>query len=263
MPANITGKTIWVIGASSGIGYALSKSLLSETNTLIISARRQERLTELASLSPRIIPLPLDLTADEAVLTRTAEKAATLTGKIDIIIFCAGLSQRTSAEATPLNNTRKIMETNFFSSVTLTRALLPLMKKSGGGRFVIISSLMGRFGARQRSSYAASKHALHGYFESLRAEEWKNNIRVTLAILGYINTEFSRSALTESGEPYNQTDNGQQQGMSATECAQKIIRGICQDKEELLIGGREKYATFLKRFAPRLLSRILRNRNIN
>ena len=263
MTKNIIGKTIWIIGASSGIGSALCQNLASTTNTLIISARREEKLRDLAQDSNRIIPLPLDLTADEATITQAATKALIITGKIDIVIFCAGLSQRTSAKETPLSNTRKIMETNFFSSVLITRTLLPAMEQSGGGRFVIISSIMGRFGARQRSSYSASKHALHGYFESLRAEEWLNNIKVTIAILGYINTEFSRSALTRNGEPYNHTDTGQLHGMSADKCAQEIVRGISQDKEELLIGGTEKYATFLKRFAPRLLSRILRNRSIN
>lgn len=255
-------KVAWVIGASSGIGYELAKLLATNGARIIASGRREEKLKQLASTSPNIISLTIDLTDTKKILSKI-KTATEVYNQIDMVFFCAGLSQRTFAESTPLKNTRAIMETNFFSSVTIAKELLPVMKQNSGGRFVILSSIMGRFGAQQRSSYSASKHALHGYFESLRAEEWKNNIRVTLAILGYIDTEFSKQALIENGESYNKIDKGQQNGMPAEECAAQIIKGIQQDKEELLIGGWEKYATFLKRFTPRLLSKILRNKDIN
>ena len=255
-------KVAWVIGASSGIGHAIAKQLASNGTKVIASGRREEKLKQLASISQNICSLSIDLTDNHKILTKV-KAAIEIYNKIDIVFFCAGLSQRTFAEATPLNNTRRIMETNFFSVVTIAKELLPVMKRNNGGRFVILSSIMGKFGAQQRSSYSASKHALHGYFESLRAEETKNNIKVTIAILGYINTEFSKQALIENGESYNKIDNGQQNGMSAKECAHKIIKGIQCDKEELLIGGWEKYATFIKRFAPRFLSKILRSKNIN
>ncbi len=255
-------KVVWILGASSGIGCSLSRRFSALGADTIVTARSEEKLQALAAENAHTTPLPADLTLTDK-LPALVNSALAIHGHIDIVIFSAGLSQRTLAADTPLTNTRKIMETNFFSSVAIARELLPHFKQNGGGRFVVISSIMGRFGAQQRSSYSASKHALHGYFESLRAEEWKNNIRVTIAIIGYVNTEFSRHALNADGSSYEKIDQGQQKGMPPADCARRIIDGIRDDKEEILIGGTEKYATFLKRFAPKLLSRLLRSRNIN
>ncbi len=262
MANSLNEKVVWVIGASSGIGKSLAEEFSSNGSKVIISARRAELLNKISLTSQNILALPLDLT-DAENLPKQVDIAISIHGRIDFVIFCGGLSQRTIADSTPLANTRAIMETNFFSSVAITKKLLPIMKKNGGGHFVIISSLMGRFGAQKRSSYSASKHALHGYFESLRAEEWHNHIRVTIAILGYINTEFSKHALTESGEAYGIIDPGQESGMATSICAKKLITGILNEKEEILIGGFEKYSTFLKRFAPTILSKILRNKDIS
>ncbi len=262
MKTQFDNKVIWILGASSGIGYSLSSQFSDLGAHIIVTARNQEKLQNLAAEHKQITPLPADLSITDKI-PELVSTALALHGHIDIAIFSAGISQRTLAEDTPLENTRKIMETNFFSAAAIAKELLPHLKNNGGGRFVIISSMMGRFGARQRSSYAASKHALHGYFESLRAEEWKNNIRVTIAIIGYVNTGFSQQALNADGSSYGKIDQGQQKGMPPADCARKIISGIINNKEEILIGGAEKYATFLKRFAPTLLSKILRNRNIN
>ncbi len=262
MHTSLQDKVIWVIGASSGIGYELAKALAAAGSKVIASARRIERLEELATHAQDISTLALDLSLPDHLCVKVKEAYA-LHQRLDMVIFASGLSQRSLAESTPMANSRAIMEVNFFSTIAIAQQVLPLMKTAGGGRFVILSSLMGKFGARQRSSYAASKHALHGYFESLRAEEWNNHIRVTLAIIGYANTEFSKSALTESARSYNKLDPGQKHGMPPEKCATAIIQGIQDDAEEILIGGFEKYATFLKRFAPKLLSRIMRGKDIN
>lgn len=262
MSIEIKGKNVWITGASSGIGAALAKALHKEGANLIISARRTELLEKLALELPGSHVLPLDLTATES-LTEKAASAISHFGSIDIMIHNGGLSQRTTACNTPPENTRKIMETNFFGTVALTTALLPHMQARKSGRFVVISSLMGKFGAPGRSSYAASKHALHGYFDALRAEEWYNGIRVTLVVPGYINTDFSVNALTANGNAHGKKDQGQANGMSAQVCANKIIAAIKSDREEALIGGIEISGALAKRWIPGILSRILRGKNID
>ena len=259
---NLQHKVIWLIGASSGIGQALAEELLKFETKLIISARRKDKLAEIASKSKNFFPLTFDI-SEQTARQHAVTDALSIFGHIDIVIFNAGLSQRTLTEETPLANTRQIMETNFFGTIDITGKLLTHMKNNNGGRFVVISSLMGKFGAQKRCAYAASKHALHGYFDSLRAEEYQNNIHVNIAVPGYIKTEFSVNALTSDGSKYGKIDRGQINGMNANKCAKIIIKNILKEKEEFLVGGKETFAALLKRYFPQLLSRILKNKNIS
>ena len=266
---------VWITGASSGIGEGLAREWFARGAQVILSARREERLHALArelggTESPdaqglynrRIAVLPLDLTANADFSEKTSA-AVKFFGHVDILAQAGGVSQRSTAAETPAENTRLIMETNFFGPVALARQILPVMTANGGGRIVVISSLMGKFGAPGRSSYAASKHALHGYFDALRAEEWHNGIRVTLVTPGYVKTDISVNAIHANGAAHGTLDPGQAGGMTPRECARQIIDGVEKDLEEILIGGTEKYAVFLKRWAPKILSRILRGRNID
>ncbi|WP_287717284.1 SDR family NAD(P)-dependent oxidoreductase [Crocosphaera sp.] len=111
------------------------------------------------------------------------------------------------------------MEVNFFGAITLTKFILPQWQKQQSGHLVVISSLVGKFGTPLRSTYAASKHALHGYFDSLRAEVWRDNIQVTLICPGYVNTPISFNALTATGEQLNHKSENQAQGISPERCA--------------------------------------------
>jgi len=135
--------------------------------------------------------------------------------------------------------------------------VLPGMLARGAGHVVTISSVLGRFGARTRSSYAASKHALHGYFDSLRAEVARQGIRVTLVCPGFVRTEVSQHALTADGTPHGQLDPGQARGMEPAACARAILRAVARGKREVAIGGREIGGVWLQRFAPGLLAWIL------
>ena len=104
--------------------------------------------------------------------------------------------------------------------------------------YVVISSLVGKFGTPLRSAYAASKHALHGFFESLRAETWRKNIQVSMVCPGYIKTNISLNAITASGEKHNHMDANQQKGMPAEVCARKILEAVAAGKQEIIIGGK-------------------------
>jgi short-subunit dehydrogenase len=117
--------------------------------------------------------------------------------------------------------------------------------------------MAGKFGFWMRSSYSASKHALHGFFESLRAELHHANIQVTLVCPGRINTPISVTSLTGTGQPYGIMDEGQINGVSAEKCARKIARAISCNRKEIFIGSAERLLLIIKRFCPSLFYRIL------
>jgi dehydrogenase/reductase SDR family member 7B len=126
------------------------------------------------------------------------------------------------------------------------------------GQIVVISSVVGRFGTPFRSAYAASKHALHGFFESLRAELYDQGIRVTMICPGFVATELSVNALTGDGSPLGRMDKGQQVGMDPARCAAKIVKAIEAEQNEVYIGGKETLGVYLQRFVPDLFAKIIR-----
>jgi short-subunit dehydrogenase len=154
---------------------------------------------------------------------------------------------------------RKIMEINLFGAVLLSKYVLPVMLKNGGGHIVATSSISGKFGFNLRSAYAASKHALHGFFESVRLENYKENIRVTIVCPGRVRTNISLNALTAEGKAHGKMDDGQDGGISAESCAKQILKAIRKNKKEVLIGGKELLMVHFKRFTPFIFNRIIRN----
>ena len=257
-------KIIWITGASSGIGEALTYRLNELGAKLIISSRNRDKLYEVKGncrinpLDVHVLPLDLENTAS---LNDAAESALKIFGRIDIMIHSGGVSQRSLAMETDLNVARKIMDINFWGTVALTQAILPDMILKKSGQIVIISSLVGKFGTRYRSAYAASKHALHGYFDSLRTEI-DPEIKISIICPGFIKTNVTINALTGDGSKQNSMDDAQANGMPADECALQIIKAIKAEKEEVYIGGKEKYAVLLKRYLPGLFSKIVRNAKV-
>jgi dehydrogenase/reductase SDR family member 7B len=257
-------KVIWITGASSGIGKALVRKYDTEGFKLIISSRNKQLLQQIKEKSfhpENLYVLPLDLSNTDT-FKEICEEAISVFGKIDILINNGGISQRSLVVETGLAVDRKIMEVNFFGTIALSKALLPYFIEHKNGHFVVVSSLVGKFGSPYRSAYAASKHALHGFFDSLRSEHYKENILVTMICPGFIRTNVSVNALTGDGTPLNKMDDAQEKGISAETCALEIFNAIRKGKEEVLIGGSEKYAVYLKRFFPFLFSRILRKAKV-
>lgn len=263
--ADIKNKVVWITGASSGIGEALTYELAKKGAHLILSARRKEELERVkgncdAAAQPNIRILPLDLTKTDT-LQLTTEAAIQLFGHVDILVNNGGISQRSFAKDTVLDVDRKIMEVNYFGSVAITKFLIPHFLQRKSGHFVTLSSVTGKFGTPYRSGYAASKHALHGFFDSLRAELWKeagDAIRVTMICPGFIHTPITLSAVTGDGTPLGKMDDAQFTGMPAATCARKIVRAIEKQKNEVYIGGREVLGVYVKRFFPSLFVRIIR-----
>jgi dehydrogenase/reductase SDR family protein 7B len=262
MRSNFKGKTIWITGASSGIGEALVKELAKSGANLVISARRKEQLDQLktglngSNASILVLPLDLENQANFEELTQVVLKQY---GKIDILINNAGISQRSLAIKTPVSVDERLMKVNYVGTVALTKAVLPTMLAQKSGKIVTITSAVGKFGSPWRSGYAASKHALHGFFDSLRAELYEDNIKVLLVCPGFVHTQVSVNALNENGEASKQMDAATEGGLSADFTARKIIDAISNDKQEVVIGGfKEKLGVWMKRHFPSIFSMMLR-----
>lgn len=260
----VKNKIVWITGASSGIGEALCYKLNQAGAKLIISSRSTESLYQVKSkctknqLDVHVLPLDLENTLE---LEDKTKAALNIFGRIDIIIHSGGVSQRSLAMDTDLDVAQKIMNINFWGTVALTKAVIPSMLSNQSGHIVIISSLVGKFGTKFRSAYSASKHALHGYFDSLRSEI-DPKIKISIICPGFIKTNVTINALTADGTRQNTMDDAQANGMSADECAAHIIKAIKSGKEEVYIGGKEKYAVLLKRFLPGLFSKIVRKAKV-
>jgi dehydrogenase/reductase SDR family member 7B len=260
----VNEKTIWVTGASSGIGRALAVNISRRGARLILSARSAERLEDCrqACTNPdRHLVLPLDL-ANAASLEEASRQALEQCGAIDILINNGGISQRSLVLETRLEVDRRIMEVNFFGAVTLTKLVLPSMLSRRSGHIVVVSSVLGKFGSPYRSAYVASKHALHGFFDSLRAELWEQGIRVTMICPGFVRTNISVNALKGDGSTFGSMDAAQASGMDPDVCAEKIVRAIEGEPNEVYMGGKEKLGVYLKRFAPNLFARIIRKAKV-
>jgi len=248
-------KVCWVTGAGSGIGAALSEQLVKEGATVILSGRKVDKLHQVQQkIDPETINTivqVLDLSQSDNFDSIT-EKLIMETGGIDYLINNAGISQRSKAIETEESVLRKLMEINFFGTITLTRAVLKSMIAKQKGHITCISSLAGKFGYPLRAGYCASKHALQGYFETLRTEIADYNIEVLMVSPGLINTEISKNALLADGNTYNKMDEGQAKGMPVETCAIKIIKTIKQGKKDVVIGNKELLLYYIKRFCQPL-----------
>lgn len=255
---------IWVTGASSGIGEATALKFAQEGYRVILSARNISGLEAVKAKIARpdlCAILPLDL-ADSDHFENKAREAIAFFGQVDILLHNGGISQRSLAHETSLEVDRKLMEVNFFGTIALTKAILPHFLAKKGGQFGVVTSLVGKFGSPYRSAYAASKHALHGFFDSLRAEQFKDSIAVTMICPGFIRTQISINAITGDGSTLNEMDDAQANGMSSTKCADQIYTALYKRKEEVYIGGKEVFAVHLKRFFPTIFSRVLRKAKV-
>lgn len=230
---------------------------------LVLSARREEQLLELQKQLEQpqnSMVLPMDVEQQEAFPAKVKEVLSKW-GRIDLLFNNAGISQRAEVHEASLEIDRKIMEVNFFGTVALTKAMLPIMRKQKSGHLVVTSSVAGKTGFYERSAYAASKHALHGFFESLWLEEEKNNIKVTLICPGPVQTDISKNALNSSGKAHGEMDKMQEQGLPVEECVKQIIKAIEKDRLEAVISqGPEGFGLKLKAIWPSLYFKALKKK---
>lgn len=256
----LTNKIIWITGASSGLGEALAKSLSGNGNRLVLSARRVaelERVKAACDGSPDdIMILPMDM-REKTGMSALAENVVDRFGVPDVAILNAGISNRSYIRDTQFDVFERIMDVNFFGNVALSKALIPYWMEKKSGQFVVISSLSGKFASPGRGPYSASKHALHGYFDTLRMEHYRDNIKVMMVCPGFVQTNVTKNSLRADGAPQGKLDKTTANGMPAAEAAKRIIRGIEKNKQEIAFGGKETLGLLIKRFFPNQLTKIV------
>jgi dehydrogenase/reductase SDR family protein 7B len=257
MDKNFKNKIIWITGASSGIGEALAYEFSAAGAKLILSSRRNDELQRVKNSCINIEDvkiLPLDLLDMPSLESKTAEAIACF-GHIDIMVHNGGISQRSLVIETDIAVQRKVMDLDYFSYIIITKALLPHFGERRSGHIVVMSSIMGKIGTPMRSAYAAAKHALHGYFDCLRAEVSAMNIKVTILTPGYIQTNVSMNAITKDGKPLGAQSKNIASGLLPGEAAKQILKAVAKGSYESYIGkfGSEKIALWLNRLAPGMI----------
>lgn len=256
-------KTVWITGASSGIGEALAHEFAKEGARLILSARNESELKRVADACgrPDTVIQSLDL-GDHDSLPGIVQSVLAKVGSVDVLVNNGGISQRSLAKDTKFEVDKKLINVNLLGTIALSKAILPHFLAKKSGHFVVITSLTGKFGTQLRSSYAAAKHGLHGFFDSLRAEVWRENVQVTLVCPGFISTKVSVNALTGDGSPQGSMDNATRAGKSPEALAEAIVKAVKNGKYELAFGGRELIGIYVKRFFPTLFTNMLRKAKV-
>ena len=260
----LKNKTVWITGASSGIGEALAIVCAREGANLVLTARRAEELIRVAGKTglpeEAILILPADLYQYDEVNTLT-EKVMARFGSVDVLFNNAGISSRALAIESPVEIDRKVMDIDYFSVIALTKSVLPIMIRQNSGHIVVTSSVVGKIGTPLRSAYAAAKHALHGFFDSIRQEVIDYGVNITMVCPGYIRTQISVNAITPTGEKFNKMSRNQQKGVDPLVMASKMVNAVYHKKNELIYGGIEVLGIYLARFSPGLLNRYLHKKH--
>lgn len=261
MPApRFEKRVVWITGASSGIGEALAVAFAAEGAQLVLSSRRTDELTRVADRcrgGPPPVVLTLDLTRPQEFASAAAA-VQTRFGRLDILVNNGGVGERALAKDTLPAVERAVMEVNYFGTIGLTKAALPIFLAQKSGTIVVVSSVMGYLGTPKRAAYSASKHALRGWFDSLRAEVEPQGVDVCLVCPGWIRTNISRHALTADGAAHARMDRTQERGLPPERVAAATLRAILRRRDEVFVGGPELWAVRLKRHFPRIWAWLLR-----
>ncbi|XP_045139074.1 dehydrogenase/reductase SDR family protein 7-like isoform X2 [Portunus trituberculatus] len=265
----LCGKVVLITGASSGLGEALAHALYKCGVRLILAARNTEKLenikeTLLKTYKPPELHVPTIIKLDLEELNSipgVVEEIIASHGRVDILINNAGISYRGVAAETDISVDIRLMLVNFFGQVALTKAILPLMLKRKTGHIVAVSSVQGKLAIPYRSCYTASKHALQGFFDSLRAEVAESKVKVTVISPGYIATNLSVNAVTGDGSMYGEMDETTSGGMSPEYVADSIVGCLTNGSEELVLAPvLHHVAILLRTLSPPLVTHIMKRR---
>jgi len=257
---NLSGKVIWLTGASSGIGEAIAYALAKEGCKLILSSRRVDELERVRKNiqlpDENVLILPIDL-EQHVNVDDWVKKVMDKFNRIDILINNGGISQEGSALETDKRVEQKIMDINYFGNIALAKAVVPIMQKQKSGKIAVITSIVGKFGLPNLSTYAASKHALYGFYDSFRLEIKKDNISVLLVAPGFINTNVTLNAITADGGKHNKNSPAQENGMKTDVFAKKFIAALKSNKIHKYIGKKELLSIPFKTLFPSTFYNIM------
>ncbi len=254
-----TDNVVIVTGASAGIGHQLALKLATQGARLVLAARTVDKLEEVAKqcrqCGAHVLVIPTDVAQQQQCKT-LIEKTVREYGSIDTLINNAGISMWARfEEIDDLSLLEDIMKVNYFGSVYCTYYALPYLKKSLG-RIVGIASLTGKAGVPTRTGYAASKHAMAGFFDSLRIELADHGISVTMIYPGFVATEVRKRAYGADGKPLEGSPLNETEVMTAESCARLILKAVAKRKRELVMTRRGRIGLWLKLIAPRLVDRM-------
>ena len=255
-------KIVWITGASSGIGESLAYTFAAKGAHLVLSARRETELQRVAETCQAqgvsVLVLPFDM-VDLSSHGKQVEQVIQTFGRIDVLVLNAGVSQRSFVLDTKFDVYRNLFEVNFFSIVHLVQQVIPVFQNQHAGIFVPIASVAGRISTPRRAAYGATKHALIGFFDSVRAELHAHGVQVTTILPGYIRTEISLHAMNEHGEKYGKMDPNQAKGLDPQIAAQKMVEAVAAGKNYFFVGGAlERFGLFVQRLFPSVLPFMLR-----
>ncbi|MCX7970358.1 MAG: SDR family oxidoreductase [Negativicutes bacterium] len=260
---SLAGKVVWITGAGSGIGRALAVEFARHGVRLVLSGRRAGALDETAGLlgldDRQVWRLPLDVTDHGAVAT-ASEAIGRHWGGVDVLVGSAGCGSRGRVEETAMAVDQAVMAVNYFGTVAAVKAVLPQMLARRQGWIVAISSVSGKVGTPERAPYVASKHALQGFCDALRAEVTDRGVKVLVVCPGYVRTDFPLGAITAGGGRHGRLDRNQERGVAPEKVARKVLAGLLAGRREVYVGGWEVAAIYLARWWPGLLARLLARR---
>ncbi|KJV44400.1 oxidoreductase [Acinetobacter indicus] len=262
---DLTGKVVWITGASSGLGKALAKEFALQGADVILTARRYEELEKVrvTLLNPeRHVSVCADIT-DESQVRHAYAQVLAAKGRIDWLINNAGLSQRALIQDTTMQTERAIMEVDYFSQVFLTKTVLPTFIAQKSGRIAFVSSVAGLLGTQYRASYSAAKAAIHMWANSLRAEVAQEGVEVSVIFPGFVKTNVSFNALNGEGKPQGHQDEAIENGLEPDLFAQTTVSALLAGEEYIVVGGaKEKLGVWVSRLSPSTLYKMIRKMKV-
>jgi short-subunit dehydrogenase len=253
------GKVIVLTGASSGIGHALALALAPQRPRLVLAARDRARLEEVAkecrARGAEALVVPADVSSEAAcgaLVARTIESF----GALDVLVNNAGIGMMARFDELPdLSVYETLMRVNYLGCVYLTHHALPHLKKSRG-QIVVVASVAGLTGVPTRTGYAASKHAVFGFFDSLRIELDGSGVSVTMIAPDFVRSEIHRRAFGADGKPTGKSPLQESRIMSAEECARLIVRAMEKRQRLLITSWRGRLGRVVRLFAPGLIDAV-------
>ncbi len=250
------GQTVWITGASSGIGAALARALAAQGARLVLSGRNVEALQEVADHCGETLLLPFE-TTDYAALPGAVAKAWEWSGGIDLLVNNAGISQRSLAQETSFAVYQQIVAVDLLAPIALTQELLPRMVERGSGRIAMISSIAGKVGVPMRTAYCAAKFGIAGYGDALRAEVAHLGLQVHNIYPGSVATDVSRNALTADGSKRGVSDKVIDNGIPPDVAVAQMINEMLAGTREIIVAeGAEKAMGEARRTPDALLDQI-------
>ena len=249
---DFAGKTVWITGASSGIGAALAREVAKRGSHVVLSGRDEARLAKVAEACGETLILPFDV-RDDAALADAVEKAIGWKGGVDLAFANAGVSQRSRALDTDMQVYRDIIDIDLTAQIAFSQSLIGHMVERGSGALAFISSIAGKIGVPLRTAYSAAKFGLAGYGDALRAELSQTGVAVHTIYPGSVATDVSRNALQSDGSRRGRSDKAIDEGIPADEAAATMLDAIAAGKREIIVARGSELAMGEARRTPEAL----------